>query len=357
MTATVETRYTPPPGDAWERRDPAAVGMNPDRLAEAITFIQQHETTSGPFEIVSPDLPDNDIVGPRKERGHINGIITRHGYIVGEFGDTSRIDMTYSITKSYLSTVAGLALDDGLIRDLDDRVVEYVTDGTFDGEHNSQITWRHLLQQSSEWTGSLWGKRDIADRRRGVNRQLHTPGAFYEYNDVRVNLLAYCLLHLYRRPLPEVLKERIMDPIGASDTWQWHGYETSWTEIDGKRMQSVSGGGHWGGGIWINTFDHTRFGLLFLRRGRWGDRQLISERWIDEATTPSPCEPTYGFMWWLNPGRTLYPSLPENSYAAHGAGRNVIWISPDHDLVITLRWVDRDASDACLARIVDAIER
>ncbi|MCK7539721.1 MAG: serine hydrolase [Marinilabiliales bacterium] len=118
-----------------------------------------------------------------------------------------------------------------------------------------QITWEHLLNQSSDWSGTLFGVPDWADRppRTGTpddwqRRELLEPGTAYEYNDVRVNLLAYSLLQVYRKPLPVILKERIMDPIGASTTWRWNGYDNSWVTIDGQMIQSVSGGAHFGGG-------------------------------------------------------------------------------------------------------------
>jgi CubicO group peptidase (beta-lactamase class C family) len=354
--ATQTELYYPAAGDAWERRSPEDVGLNPARIREAVEFSIANEATNDHFSRVALDLPDNDIVGPLKAMSGANGLIVRHGYIVAEWGDTAEVDMTYSISKSYLSTMAGLALDRGMIRDVDDRVAEYVQDGTFDGDHNAKITWRMLLQQSSEWVGKLFDKHDTADRRLGVDRKIQEPGTLFEYNDVRVNLLAYSLLHVWRRPLPEVLKEYVMDPIGASDTWIWHGYDTSWVEIDGKRMQSVSGGGHFGGGVWINSRDQARFGYLFLRNGRWGDRQLISEQWVRDALTPSPCEPTYGYMWWVNPKRALFPSAPENSYAAIGAGRNMIWVSPDHDLVAVVRWLDNEQADAWLGKVIAALD-
>ena len=83
---------------------------------------------------------------------------------------------------------------------------------------------------------------------KGTKRKMQPPGTHWEYNDVRVNRLALSLLRVFRRPLPHVLKERIMDPIGASATWEWHGYENSYVDIDGTKMQSVSGGAHWGRG-------------------------------------------------------------------------------------------------------------
>jgi hypothetical protein len=346
-TRSASTDYVPPPGDAWETRSPAEVGMDPERLQAAVDYALSHETTEfsdDPGEYLRDrfeGIPHQDIVGPTKARGGVNGIVLKNGYIVAEFGDTRTVDMTFSVTKSYLSTVAGLAWDDGLIEDLDDPIGAYVRDGTFASEHNAPITWHHLLQQASEWEGTLWGKPDLADRREGLDRELHPPGTFWEYNDVRVNLMAYSLLHVFREPLPRVLKERIMDPIGASTTWRWHGYETSWTELDGLRMQSVSGGGHWGGGLFIDSRDHARFGLLFLRRGMWGDRRLVSEEWIERATTPSEVQPVYGYMWWLNTGREQFPAAPESSFFALGAGStSVIWVDPEHDIVTVTRWVD-----------------
>ena len=143
-------------------------------------------------------------------------------------------------------TVAGLAWDRGMIRDVQDRVKDYVDDGGFDSPHNAQITWDHFLRQTNEWDGTLWDKHYSAGNTDDELRQPVQPGTYYEYNDVRVNRLSLSLLHVWRRPLPEVLKELVMDPINASDTWQWHGYRNSWVMVDGIRMQSVSGGGHWG---------------------------------------------------------------------------------------------------------------
>jgi len=321
--------------------------MDPLLLRAAVEYALAHETTeipSDPGEYLRTrfaGIPHQEIVGPTKERGGVNGIVLKGGYIVAEFGDTDREDMTFSVTKSYLSTVAGLAWDDGLIADLDDRIGEYVTDGTFSTEHDAPITWHHLLQQTSEWEGTLWGKPDLADRREGIDRELHAPGTFWEYNDVRVNLMAYSLLHVFRRPLPEVLKERIMDPIGASDEWRWHGYETSWTEIGGERMQSVSGGGHWGGGFIIDTRDHARFGLLALRAGQWGGERLVSAEWFDRATTPAAIKKDYGYMWWLNTDRELFPAAPATAFFALGAGStSVIFVDREHDVVTVTRWVD-----------------
>jgi CubicO group peptidase (beta-lactamase class C family) len=219
-------QYFPPRGD-WEVRAPEQMGMDAARLQAAVEYAQSHPTTQIPedpgvyLRERFREIPHQEIVGPTALRGGVSGIVLKDGYIVAEWGDTDREDMTFSVTKSYLSTVTGVAWDDGLIRDLNDRIGDYVMDGSFSSGQNVPITWHNLLQQTSEWEGTLWGKPDIADRREGIDRELQAPGTFWEYNDVRVNLMAYSLLHVFRRALPEVLKERIMDPIGASSNWRW----------------------------------------------------------------------------------------------------------------------------------------
>ncbi|MEN8376507.1 MAG: serine hydrolase [Gemmatimonadota bacterium] len=354
--------YVPPPG-RWERRDPQALGVDPGRLAEAVRIAERGEADAMPRDLEAAltarlgQDPYGEIVGPMRPRGPAAGLIVKDGYIVAEWGDARRVDMTFSVTKSYLATLAGVALDRGLLRGLDERIGASVVPERFASEQNSPITWRMLLQQRSEWEGELWGKPDVADRRAGRDRALREPGSFWEYNDVRVNLAALALLHVWQRPLPEVLRERVMDPIGASPTWQWHGYRTSWTEVAGRRVQSVSGGGHWGGGLWISARDHARFGLLHLRRGLWGERRVLSRAWIDAATTPTAIRPVYGMMWWLNTDRGLYPSAPESSFFALGGGDNVIWVDPDHRLVAVLRWIGRSQTDAFIERVVAAVER
>ena len=358
--ASAQATYYPARG-GWEHRRPAQVGMDSFMLAEAVAFARANENDAGPdlreyLESRFRDDPYGELLGPMRARGGPNGVVIRHGYVVAQWGDVERVDMTFSVSKSYLATTVGLALDRGMIRDVHDRVAEYVHDGGFDGPRNGQITWHMLLNKTNEWEGTLWDKPDVADRRRGRDRELNTPGTFWEYNDVRVNLTALAALHVWRKPLPDVLRDEIMDPIGASDTWEWHGYRNSWVEIDGTRMESVSGGGHWGGGVWASTLDHARFGLLFLRRGRWNDRQLVSKNWIDMMTTATDIMPTYGYMWWLNTDRQMYPSAPGTAFFARGGGGNIIWVDPEHDIVAVMRWIDTEAVDGFINRVLAAVE-
>ena len=183
----------------------------------------------------------------------------RNGYIVAEFGDTTQVDPTYSVAKSYLASILGLALDRGLIRNITDPVAKTVHDGGDDSPHNAKITWEHHARQTSEWEGTLFGKVDtfIGNEEFGTQarpaRPMLEPGAFFDYNDVRINRLALSLMHVWKKPLPDVLKSEIMDQIGASSTWRYVGYDNLDVAIGDKRMKPVSGGSRWGGGIWMST--------------------------------------------------------------------------------------------------------
>lgn len=370
QSAAGDSDYFPGRSDAWQERKPEDLGIDSRLLQEAIDFAIANEW-QGPKDLKISitqgfaEEPYGEILGPTKERGTSNGMILKNGYIVAEWGDTERVDMTFSVTKSYLSTVAGLALDRGLIQSVSDPVKNYVTDGKFDSEHNAKINWHHLLTQTSDWSGILWDKPDWSDRPPNEvkweelrNRELKEPGTYFKYNDVRVNLLAYSLLQVWRESLPKVLRERILDPINASSTWRWNGYKNSWVVLDGVKIQSVSGGGHWGGGMFISTRDQARFGLLFLRRGKWNGKQLISEEWIEMLKVPTLANPGYGYMWWLNTDRKALPSAPETIFYAAGFGGNYIVVDNEHELVVVVRWVGSTQTlDGIMRRVLASIDR
>ncbi len=356
------------PDSNWQTKKPSELKMNSALIDSAINFAIRNETkTDYDLRIANmkayANEPNYRIAGPMRERGKPAGIIVKNGYIIAHWGDVKRVDMTFSVSKSYLSTVAGLAWDDHLIKNIDDRVNEYVWDGKFDGPHNSKITWRHLLTQSSDWSGCLFDVCDWADRppREGTiddwrNRKLSEPGSTFEYNDVRVNLLAYSLLQVMRKPLPVILRERIMDPIGASTTWRWYGYDNSFVNLDGQMIESVSGGGHFGGGIFINTLDHARFGLLFARKGKWKGKQLISEQWVNSINQPSSANKSYGLMWWTNEEGRL-GNVSKKIYSADGFGGNFIVVDSEHDLVIAVRWLEPGKIKDLVQLVESAIEK
>ncbi len=373
----MSTLYVPPAdGTPWEQVAPADAGFDAAKLQEAVAFALANETKwqrdvrtqleTGTFE----PPPDNFLFGPVANRSGPNGLILRGGKLVASWGDTRAVDMTFSVAKSYLSILAGLAVADGLIRDLDEPVGRTVQDGGFDGPHNGAITWRHLLHQTSEWEGTLFGKPDQIDRNRtlatefagtsnmkkGEARPLREPGSYWEYNDVRVNRLSLALLRRFGRALPQVFAERVMAPIGASSEWRWSGYSNSYVLVNGQSIRSVSGGGHWGGGVFIHAEDQARIGLMMARNGAWGGREVLSADWVSQSLTPCPIKPDYGFLWWLNTGRGPKPSAPADSYWATGAGGNFTWVDPTHDIVAVLRWHDAAQLDAWIGKVLGALK-
>ena len=362
--------FPPPDGQPWPQLSPAEAGFDPHRLAEATNFALAHETPwprdlrahleDGFFERAD----DRAVIGPIAPRGGPNGLLLRGGRMVARWGDTRQQDYTFSVVKSYLSLCAGLAFDAGLITDLDEPVARTVRDGGFDSTQNREITWRHLLTNTSEWEGTLFGKSDAIDRNRTLaaegrgkkgERTLQAPGTYWEYNDVRVNRLSLALLRRHGRAIPDIFAERIMHPIGASDGWSWRGYSTSMVEVNGTLLESVSGGTHWGGGVCIHAEDQARVGLLAAHRGQWNGTRLISEHWFDLSLVPCPLNESYGFLWWLNTHRARMPAAPANNFFASGAGGNLTWIDPVHDIVGVMRWMDPTAQNEFVRLVLAAL--
>jgi CubicO group peptidase (beta-lactamase class C family) len=347
-------------------------------LAGAAAFAQQHEVAwdrepgekASNWGIHLQDRPPwNKLLGPVHARGPVSGVIRQRGHELLSWGEPDRPDLTFSVAKTYLALLTGLALDRGLIDDVNEAVVKRIERIGFEGSHNASVTWAQLLQQTSEWQGQCWGIPDQVDHYRklqfqptqpaggkGELRVLQTPGTYWEYNDVRINQLSYALLRLFGRALPEVFREAITDPIGASSDWRWVGYEHSWVTVDGKRVQSVPGGTHWGGGLSISARDQALIGELLLNRGRYGDRQLLSAGWIDAMQAPCAIAPWYGYLLWLNQTLTVFPSLPRSAYAAFGAGGSITCVLPEQDAVVVVRWIDASHADRFLALVMNALQ-
>jgi len=303
--------------------------------------------------------PHNRLLGPVFERGTTSGIIVSQGEPVCRWGNTARADMTFSVTKTCLALVTGVAYDQGLLPNIDEPIAQRLPGIGFDDEHNRHITWRQMLQFTSEWSGSCFGipdqidhfrhlafQSDGADRRKGDLRKLAAPGNYWEYNDIRMNQFALALLHLFKEPLPDVLNKFIMQPLGASDTWSWHGYDNSWVRIDGQDMQSVPGGGHWGGGMVISANDQALLAQLLINFGKPDNRsngvELVSREWIEMMVQPCSIAPFYGFFIWLNHNHVISTKAPENSFFAIGIGGQAVLHDPENSLTGVYRWIDDD---------------
>lgn len=350
----------------------SSISENPE-LSQAIEFSIAHETAwdrspDGVWGVHQDDpAPWNRLFGPVHDRGGVSGTILKGGETVARWGEPERPDLTFSVAKAYLALLAGIAFDRGLIQDVHQPIGDSLPGIGFDDPHNAKVTWHHLLQQTSEWTGTCFDIPDQVEHyralsfapppagKKGDKRPLQEPGTYWEYNDVRINQLSLALLHLFRRPLPEVFRKEIAEPAGLSGDWRWVGYDHAWVEIDGVRMQSVPGGSHWGGGVSISSDDQAKIGLILLQQGLAGDRRIVSADWIERMRTPCTIAPFYGYLVWLNHDHLLFPSIPASGYFGFGAGGAFTWMEPEKDLVVVVRWLDAEHADEFFGRIHAAL--
>lgn len=368
--------YFPARG-AWKTVEAIEAGFDPQRLAGAVAFARNNET-DWPRELLTPEgelwyakslgetPPTSLPLGPVEDRDAPSGVIVRGGYVAASWGDIERPQITFSVAKSYLAVLAGVAFARGLIVDLDEEVRRRVDDGGFDSPQNRAITWRHLLQQTSEWSGTLFDRADSVDHNRSVGlatgegpkgnlRAMKPPGTYWEYNDVRVNRLSLSLLRLFGAALPDVLRGAVMDPIGASSSWRWEPYRNAIVEVGGKRLASVPGGSHWGGGLFISTLDHARLGLMVARGGAWNGARILPRSWCEAMVVPCVLNPGYGFMWLLNTGHVQIRAAPTDAYFAIGAGTHMVAVLPRQDVVLVARWIRKTSIEGLIERVLAAL--
>jgi len=350
-----------------------AFNMSP-ALKEAIQFIEKCETpwsrdASPPWGIHEVDPPPyNRLYGPVHGRGPVSGVIFHKHVMLAEWGQPRKADLTFSVAKTYLALLAGVAFDQGLLPDVHEPVIQKCPGIGFEGERLKKITWHHLLQQTSEWEGTCLGIPEQVDRYRwltyqpgkadgikGDARPLGEPGSRFEYNDVRINQLSLALLHLFQRPLPEVFEEFFRKPLGCSDEFQWVGYEQGWTDVNGRSMMSVPGGSHWGGGVSISTRDQALIGVMLMGNGNFKGTQILSAKWLDMMQQPCDVAHYYGYLIWLNKDGALFKDAPRSSWFALGAGSSVTWVDPKLELVCIMRWIDAPKTNDCIAHIMRAL--
>lgn len=352
-------------------------------LAEAAAFAAAHETPwprdpsaapaagEQPWGVHHDDPPPFDrLRGPVHARGPQSGAIWQHGREILAWGEPDRADLTFSVAKTYLALLAGVAQRQGLLADEHEPVAARLPGIGFDSnEHNRTVTWDHLLTQTSEWEGSCFGIPDQVERWRkvaqdprpaggpkGGARPLQAPGTYWEYNDVRINQLALALLHLFKRPLPEVFLDELLRPLGGGNGFAWRGYDDAWVDLPGVgRVPSVPGGSHWGAGVSIGARDQARIGQLLLDRGLHGGRRLVDEGWLERMAAPSTVAPFYGRLLWLNRSGRAFPGASTRALFMLGAGGHTVWVEPERSAVVVLRWLDPVHSAATIQRIAAAL--
>ncbi len=321
--------------------------MNNALMQNAIQFAEEHEsawdrTVGGVWGVHQNDPPPwNRLLGPVHDRGPVSGTVVVDGRTVASWGEPQRADLTFSVAKMYLALLAGVAHDGGCCRTWTSRCARAYRASASTMGRNAGITWRRLLQQTSEWEGERFGVPDQVDRYRAVTfgdppggkkgdpRPLRKPGTYWEYNDVRINQLSFALLHLFRRPLPELFREAISRFRWApAKTGNGVEYDNAWVDIDGRRMRSVPGGSHWGGGMSISSVDQALIGRMLLDGGQANGRQVLSPEWIQAMRTPCAIAPYYGFLIWPEPRTAGVPQRARVQLLRRGRGQLVHLMEP-----------------------------
>ena len=300
------------PDPDWQEVDPRAAGFDPAALRAAA----ERAGSSGTSCLA----------------------VTRAGQLVGEWywngGEPDAPKEAFSVTKSITSTLVGIAQDEGLL-ELDDPASTWIDE--WRGTPSEEVTVRNLVSNDSGRFQTF--DSDYVEMIQSEDRtafavgldQQHEPGTEWVYNNAAIQTLDVVLEEATGMPPHEFATERLFEPIGMDDT------HIS-TDPAGNTQMFM--------GAQTTCRDLARFGLLFLREGSWDGEQIVSQRWVREATTPSQdLNPEYGFLWWLDPdgdeegsgggGGGDVPGGPADSYAALGLNEQVVAVFPELDLVVT----------------------
>ncbi|MBN1673680.1 MAG: serine hydrolase [Kiritimatiellae bacterium] len=321
---------------------PEAAGMDAGKLAAAVRYLEEHSGPDGAKEL----------------------LIVRHDRAVWRGPRVEKVHGIWSCTKSFTSTVLGLLIDDGRCG-LDTPAGQYVPE--LDA-HYPGVTLRHFATMTS-------GYRAIGDEPQGTYvhgpsktpfvpapEPLFAPGTLYAYWDSAMNQFAHVLTRIAGEPIAALFKRRIADPIGMNPhRWSWGDFGP----VDGLLVNGGSGNN--GKHVQIAAAEMARFGRLFLNRGSWAGRPLLSPAWVAAATTvqvpastplggplehgiagsPFPIDGrgVYGFNWWLNgvaaAGARRWPDVPADAYAASGYNNNDMFVIPEWNMVVVRLGLDQ----------------
>lgn len=343
------------PGREWSLVKPEAEALDSAKLQAAVDFLKANAGRDGVREL----------------------LIARNGRVVWEGDAVTNVHGVWSVTKSFTSTCLGLLMDGGRCS-LDTPAASLMP--TLSTNY-SRVTLRHFTSMTS-------GYRAVGDEPRadgythGPSRTpfapgpqpLFPPGAAYAYWDSAMNMFALVLTRAAGEPLEQLFRRRIAEPIAMDAAgWRWGDFG----EIGGVRVNG--GAGNQDRHVFINARQLARLGHLFLNRGRWNDRQLISSNWVRAATsTQVPATLTnawprsgitgpgaYGFNWWCNGiqpnGKRVWPGAPPETFAALGYNNNKLIVIPPWQMVVVRMGLDEaerkigdDALDGFLRRVGEA---
>ncbi|MHA2424301.1 MAG: serine hydrolase domain-containing protein [Candidatus Thorarchaeota archaeon] len=322
------------PGETWTSTVPEAQNMSSSTINELIQFINESES-------------------------RVDGIIiTRNGYIVEEryWGtyNENRSHHIFSCTKSFTSALIGIAIKEGFIDNVSQRMLDFFPEYTVENpsEYKSSITIEHLLTMTH---GLDWNEHNISY----TDPSNMYMQMFYSADPVKFFLDLPSIqppgeVWVYSTSASHILSAIIQRATGMTtrvfaDTYLFGPMNAEirmWTVYDGVN--------HGGTQLYITPRDFTKFGLLYLYNGVWGEQQILPEDWVNASTTGyvqlwAPI--TYGYQWWID--------ADLGGFMALGSEMQVLYVNPDLDLVVTITGTVRggqdDISDEIILRVLDAV--
>ncbi len=312
------------PGAAWEVATPESQRVNSTQLQAAVDYLEEAGGSSGVKRMV----------------------VVRNGHVIWSGDEAEVRQRVWSVTKAFTSTAHGLLIEDGKCS-LQTLAKEHSPELA---EHYPNVTLRHLATMTSGIDGE-GGSYDCDSAGRCDQNALvkplppfFPPGEKYMYWDEATQHYGDVLTRIAGEPLPELLRRRILEPLEIRDA--------AWQRDSTRQVLN------WTGGLEISASDLARFGLLYLNRGKWRDRQLISAAWVDEATrvqVPASIPDAlpnssrkgsgiYGYHWWPNgvrpDGTWLWPDAPHGAYERSGYNNNDLYVIPAWNMVVVRLGLD-----------------
>ena len=310
------------PGTEWDRVDPTEAGFDPEMLDGLADAAEAAQSTCL--------------------------VVVRDGALIDEryWGDGAD-DVpreAFSVTKSVTSTLVGIAQDDGDL-DIEEPAARYLTE--WEGTPSAEVTIRNLLSNDSgrEWSleTDYRSMAALAPDKTGFAIGLGQdapPGSVWAYNNSAIQTLDAVIERATGTAAQELAEDRLFGPLGMASS-------ELRTDPTGNTLAFM--------GLQTTCLDLARFGHLALNHGRWGDDQVVSESYLEEATGRSSTELNagYGLLWWLNrrgpiaspvvatgaPGEgsiaegQIDPAAPEDVFWALGFGNQIVAVIPSEGIV------------------------
>lgn len=330
------------PGADWDEAPPASQGVDAFKLAAAMEYLAGNTGRDGTNE----------------------ALIVRRGRLIWHGPRIDKVHGVWSCTKSFTSTVAGLLIEDGKCT-LDTPARDHMP---VLAQTYPAVTLRHFTTMTS-------GYRAVGDEPRGsyihgpsrtwfqpnASPQFAPPGSKFAYWDSAMNEFGLVLTRIAGEPIADLFRRRVAEPIGMNPkAWRWGDFGN----VGGLGVKVNGGSGNSGSHIYLSAREMARFGHLFLNRGRWRGKQLVSAAWVDAATrvhVPADLphgQPecsidgrgVYGFNWWVNgtkpDGKRKWPAAPPGTFAASGFNNNQCFVVPEWEMVAVRLGLDGNVSDS-----------